>query len=256
MKKDRVQMTKDFFRSYIHNAYKLDDRFVIRDGKKHPLAIICPGGAYSVVCNFIEGIPFATKLNEYGISAINLYYHVKGKAKYPMPLDDLARAVREIGEKAEEYGVDMDHYSIWGSSAGGHLAGCFGTDELGYAKYGLPKPECLVLIYPVITMHKDITNYRSRKYFIGEDASEELESMVSVDEHVTADFPRTFLWCGSEDKSVPPVNCNMMDEALKKNGIDHKFILYPGVEHGVGLADDIAAARWLPEAVAFWQGKE
>ena len=33
------------------NRYALDERFVLRDGKKHPFAVIVPGGAYAVVCS-------------------------------------------------------------------------------------------------------------------------------------------------------------------------------------------------------------
>lgn len=252
MKKDRWNMTLDFFRSFYRNRYKLNDRFVIRDGKKHPLAIICPGGGYKVVCSFIEGRPFAKELNKRGISAVIVYYRVRWRAKYPNPQNDLARAVREVLEHAEEYGVDPEHYSVWGSSAGGHLAACFGTKELGYEHYGLKKPESLVLIYPVITMHRDLAHMGSRGFLLGEDANEEAESRVSVDEHVTKEYPRTFLWCGDADKSVPPDNSRHMDEALTKAGVDHRFILYHGVGHGVGKGDGTVAANWIDEAVDFW----
>ena len=107
---DKKQQIRDNFLA--RNRYALDLRFVLRDGKKHPAAILIPGGAYRAVCSFIEGVPIARKLNEKGISAIILYYRVRRKASYPAPMDDLARAVRECLEKADELGLDMDSYSV------------------------------------------------------------------------------------------------------------------------------------------------
>ena len=78
------------------NQYRLDDRFVLRDGKRHPFAILCPGGAYWMVCSYIEGVPIARKLNKAGYSAFILHYRTKEKALYPAPQDDLAMAVKDM----------------------------------------------------------------------------------------------------------------------------------------------------------------
>lgn len=101
---DKMQSAKDLF--FTKNEYRLDTRFVLNDGQTHPFALLVPGGGYSFVCSFIEGTPVARKLNENGISAFILYYHVKDKARYPMPQKDAARAVREILADADRYHVD------------------------------------------------------------------------------------------------------------------------------------------------------
>ncbi len=243
------QKTKDYLRP---NKYELDDRFIIRDGKKHKCAIICPGGGYSVVCSFVEGVPFAKKLNEIGISAIIVYYRVRKRAAFPNPQDDLARAVKEVHDRAEEYNLDMEGYSVWGSSAGGHLAGSFGSSFMGYKKYNLPKPGAIILIYPVITLESDITHKGTRDNLIGKEASTEDELKYSVYTNVDEYYPDTFVWCGAADKTVPPVNTQLMIEALEKNNIRHKSKVYSGIEHGVGLATDTVAEEWFTEAVNFW----
>jgi len=139
------------------NSYALK-KYLIRDGKKHPIAIICPGGGYNRVCSYVEGLPFAKALNRMGVSAVVVYYRVRERAGFPAPQDDLARAVRQVLANAEAWNLDAAHYSVWGSSAGGHLVGTFGCENIGYRKYGLPKPDTLVLIYPVIIT--PATNYR------------------------------------------------------------------------------------------------
>ena len=161
-------MLKDIYRP---NRYALDDRFVLRDGQTHPFAVICPGGGYSIVCSFIEGTPIARRLNERGISAFIVYYRVRGKARFPQPQDDLARAVEEILSRAEEYRVEKESYSVWGSSAGGHLAASFGTESMGWAKYGLPKPGAIVLSYPVISMVGELPHRETHDNLLGRHAT-------------------------------------------------------------------------------------
>ena len=244
----RPQAKIDFSRP---NEYEVVE-YVIRDGKKHPVAIIAPGGGYSCVCSFVEGKPFAEYLNSKGISAFVVYYRVREFAVYPNPQDDLARAVRYVMSKAEEYNLDMEHYSVWGSSAGGHLAGSFGTDNMGYVKYGLPKPAALVLIYPVVTMGPE-THEGTRECLIGKEPSEEMIAYTSNEKHVSA-YPDTFVWCGDADTCVPPANSKMLNKALDEAGIRHEFVLYPGIEHGVGLGTGQVCEGWIDRAIKFWLG--
>ena len=202
---DKKQPLKDIYR---RNQYKIDDRFVLRDGKTHKCAILCPGGGYTLVCSFIEGTPIARKLNAMDISVFIVYYRVRKKAIYPNPQDDLARAVREISAKADEYHVDMTDYSVWGASAGGHLAGSFGTTVMGYARYQLPKPGAIVLSYPVITLEKDLTHQGTRQNHIGKKADEKTARKYSVQTNVDAAYPPTYIWCGDADGTVSPENTN------------------------------------------------
>lgn len=250
---DRMQAAKDTV--FSPNKYRLDDRFVIRDGKKHPLAIIVPGGGYFLVANFIEGVPIAKKLNQKGISAIIVYYRVRGKAKFPAPIDDLATAVREIMAKAGEYSVETENYSISGASAGGHLAACFGTDNMGYKKYKLPKPGALILSYPVISMTKELTHKGSHDNLIGKNATPEMEKLTSVEEHVHSDYPATYIWCSDDDETVKYENTNVMVAALKKAGIPARCEIFRGVAHGAGPATGTAAEGWIDKAVNFWMAQ-
>lgn len=249
-----AELSKDEKRArdfYHPNDYELVP-YLVDDGKKHPFAIICPGGAYGMVCSYVEGEPFARKLNSMGIHAFVLYYHVRDKALYPAPQEDLARAVREVHERAEQWKLDTRNYSVWGSSAGGHLAASFGTEAMGYPRYNLPKPGALVLIYPVVSMgpqsHPD-----TRMHLLGEAPSAEAVYMASVEKQVTHSYPATFLWCGNGDQLVPPDNSRMLAAALAEHGIPYEYVEYPEVDHGVGLGTGLVCEDWLERAVAFWR---
>ncbi len=247
---DWPQYWKD--RVFAASRYRLDERFVLRDGQPHPFAVICPGGAYRQIASYIEGVPIARRLNEYGFSAFILYYRVRRKARWPAPQEDLARAVGEILSRADQYMLTAENYSVWGFSAGGHLTATFGTDDAGYRRYGLPKPAVIVLSYPVISMKKGLTHRDTHDTLLGADAAEAMEDLTSVEEHVTSAFPPTYLWSGDGDTSVSPGNTRVMASALEAAGVPFRCDIFPGAGHGIGLGKGTSAEGWVDRAVSLW----
>ena len=234
-----IQAAIDFWHP---NRYQLK-KYLINDGKKHPFALICPGGGYSMVCSFVEGLPYARELNKRGYHAFVLYYHVKKKAKYPAVQLDVERAVKEINENAELWKVDTRCWSLWGSSAGGHLAASYCTEP------HVELPAAIVLSYPVITMSDD-THKGSAHYLLGKNPSDELRDKLSVEKNINENYPATYVWWGSNDELVDPVNSKKLIEALQEKGITCRFHEFNGVGHGVGLGKNLS---WFDEAIAFWE---
>lgn len=228
------------------------EKYILKDGKTHPVAILCPGGGYRRVCSFVEGLPFARKLNDMGYSAIVVHYRCGKKHPYPVPQEDLARAIRYVWERKDRWKLDMEGYSLWGSSAGGHLAASFGTGAMGWKRYGLPRPGALILAYPVVTMGEK-AHEGSRNFLLGEDQSAQRIEFTSIEKQITADYPPTFLWCGLEDRSVDPDNSRMLADALREQGVPHVFLPVAGVGHGVGVGEGLACEGWIEKAAAFWK---
>lgn len=230
------------------NGYALKP-YLLNDGRRHPFAVICPGGGYGMVCASGEGRPFAERLNKLGYHAFVVNYSVKEKACYPQPQKDLKRAIEEVFAHADEWMLDTGSWSIWGSSAGGHLVASYCTENRG-----TPKPTAVILCYPVISMGK-YTHQGSRDNLLGKDASEEMLKRLSVELNVTVDYPPTFTWCGTADDCVPPANSEMLCEALGKVSVPCKMEIYEGIGHGAGLAKGTVAEPWFDNAVAFWEGQ-
>ena len=251
MKRSFASHLREFQNTYRRNRYAIKP-YLIKDGKTHPVAIICPGGGYRRVCSFVEGHPFAKKLNAMGYHAIVVFYRVRKQAAFPNPQDDLARAVREVHKKAAQWKLDMESYAVWGSSAGGHLAASFGTDSMGYAKYGLPKPGALVLVYPVVTMGEK-THAGSRNYLLGSRPGREQIDAASVEKQITENYPPTFLWWCSSDTCVDPENSKMLRQALEAHQIPCLCREYPDTEHGVGIGQGLPCEGWFEDAVTFWE---
>lgn len=251
MKRSFASRLEEYFDTNRKNQYQLKP-YLVKDGKVHPVAIIVPGGGYRRVCSFIEGRPYARKLNAMGYHAVVLYYRVKDQARYPAPQEDLARAVRVLCGHAKKWKLDMNGYSVWGSSAGGHLAGSFGTDSMGYGRYDLPKPGALILVYPVVTMGEK-AHAGCRKFHLGADPTPEQVAAASVEQQITPHYPPTFLWWGEQDQDVDPDNSRMLMEALEKHQVPCVCIEYKNTGHGVGIGQGLPCEGWFEKAVAFWE---
>ena len=240
---EKLQAAYDFWRPNRRGIKP----YLLKDGKPHPFAVIVPGGAYGMVCSYVEGLPFAKALNERGYHAIVAYYRVKKQARYPAPQDDLEWAIREVLAHAKEWNLDPGCWSLWGSSAGGHLVASIFTE-----RRNVPKPNVLILIYPVVTLGKG-THAGTRKNLLGENPDPAMIERLSVQNHIPKDFPPTYVWNGTADASVDPQNSRMIEHALQAAGITHRHEEFEGVGHGVGLAKRTNAELWFDHAVQFWE---
>ena len=99
------------------------------------------------------------------------------------------------------------------------------------------------------------THTGSRKNLLGSDPEVALTELTSVEKQITPNYPPTFVWCGNADRTVAPENSRMLAKELEKNGISHRFVEYPGVDHGVGLGIGLACEKWFEESVAFWENQ-
>lgn len=231
------------------NQYELQN-FPIEDGKKHPYVILLAGGAYARVATGSEALPLIPELHEAGFSVFVLYYRVAELAHFPNPQDDLARAVQYTFDNAERLDLDTDHYFILGYSAGGHLTASFGSEAIGWKKYGLKRPTALMLCYPVISLRACLGD-ETPTYHIGENPDEELIHLTSVDEQVTSEYPPVFLWRAAGDVSVGPEHKTLLKEALLKNKVPYEEHEYPLSGHGQGRGLGTACEDWLPTAIQY-----
>lgn len=215
--------------------------------------LIIPGGGYFNVCSYVEGFPIARRCVEKGISAFILQYRTSGWAHYPNPQEDAAQAVKYILKNAQRFGLTGTDYAVCGFSAGGHLAASFGMEALGYARFGVPRPQAVLLGYPVVTMGEK-AHEGSRTLLLGEGADDPaVREQWSVEKQVTGNYPPTFVWNCAADDCVPAENSAMLEAALVGCGVPVHHEIFPGTVHGWGLADGTPAEGWLERAIHFWE---
>ena len=66
------------------------------------------------------------------------------------------------------------------------------------------------------------------------------------------EYPSTFIWRGNNDRSVKPINSDLLVSELEKNNVNYDYYRYSKAAHGVGLGDKTEAQDWPLNAIKFW----
>lgn len=117
----------------------------------------------------------------------------------------------------------------------------------------LPKaewPAFLCLAYPVVTMSHPCVHKRSRRGLLGENHEHNalLCHKLSMEEHVPAHCPPTFLMNCKDDPIVNRHNAELLDSAMTAKGVPHCFVQYNQGGHGFGASDAKGTAECSGES--------
>ncbi|PKI16659.1 alpha/beta hydrolase [Colwellia sp. 12G3] len=217
--------------------------------------LILPGGGYSGVAYDWEGTDYAKWFNSQGVAAFVLKYRMPQaqsvKTSYIAPIQDAQRAMRYIRFNADTFNIDKNKVGVIGSSAGGHLASTLGTHQESYypnqdaIDSENAQPNFMMLIYPVISMKKQITHNGSRNKLLGKGPANELIDKFSNETRVSAMTPPTFIIHSGNDKTVPVENSIRMYQALVQHNVATTMHIYPKGGHGYSLGlSNKAAPNW------------
>ena len=182
-------------------------------------AICNAGGGFVYVGAMQDSFPHALTLSQMGYNAFALIYRPGAQTA----CEDLARAIAFLHKNAEELGIDMTDYSLWGGSAGGRMAawlGTYGTEAFGEQAY--PRPAAVIMQYTGLS-------------------------------EVTGDEPPTYCCVGTSDGIAP---YRVMEERVRRiraNGTDAEIEVFQGLPHGFGLGEGTVAEGWIDRTVAFWE---
>ena len=290
MKIEQFQLFEDR-KDVTLTTYILEDSPEILNGKKRPLILVCPGGAY-MFCSDREAEPIALRFAAMGYHAAVLRYSVysNGENKYaipgktpayeksimPGPMREIGKAILTIREHADEWLVDMDRIVLTGYSAGANNCALYCvywdqpviTEYLGVDKEML-RPAAAVLgygVYDYPAMQKDLdkigdqgritANYGFNLAFFGTEHPDE-ETMVkgSPAFQIHETTPPMFLWSTREDNVVPVRQTVLMANALAENDIPFELHIFERGMHGLALADQATsqAKEQNMSEIAQWQ---
>ena len=182
-------------------------------------AIVNAGGGFMYVAGMHDSFPHALELSKKGYNAFALIYRPGARTA----CEDLARAIAFLHEHADELGIDMSDYSLWGGSAGARMAawlGAYGTSAFGENQY--PKPAAVIMQYTGLS-------------------------------EVTGDEPPTYACVGTSDGIASYRSMERYISRIKNNGTNAKIEVFDGLSHGFGLGQNTVADGWLDRAVMFWE---
>jgi acetyl esterase/lipase len=222
-----------------------------KKGATGQAVIICPGGGYSRLAYDWEGTDIAKLFNAHGIAAFVLKYRLpdslSSSAPDQVPLLDAKQAMQIVRTRAAEWNINPQKIGIMGFSAGGHLAATLST-HFDHST----RPDFSILIYPVISMDKNIAHMGSRNNLIGMHPTEEMIKLYSNELQITAQTPPTFLLHATDDNAVPVENSIRFYQGLQKNKVPVEMHIFPSGGHGFALALGKGALEKWPELLLNW----
>jgi acetyl esterase/lipase len=207
--------------------------------------LLIPGGGYTRVAVGRMPSNIARMFATLGVTAFELLYRLPhdGWAAGPdAPLQDAQRAMRRIRAGAAQWGVDPARVAVIGFSAGGHVAGHLAERAAAptYAAVDAAdslsaRPLAAGMFFPVVSMIPPVAHSVSRRELLGPDLSELRQRAYSLELHVPADMPPTFVCHAADDKVVPPANSLAMFAALQAAHIPSELMIAEKGGHGPPL---------------------
>ncbi|MBA2589287.1 MAG: alpha/beta hydrolase [Alphaproteobacteria bacterium] len=236
--------------------------FVYRPVAPTGLALlVIPGGGYAAEGGDRGGREIAQYFARLGIISFVLRYRLPGegwKNRDSVPLQDAQRAMRLI--RAGEYGAQK--LGVIGFSAGGHLSASLALrhgmtvyDKISGADSIDAKPFIAAHMYPVITMGPG-AHPGSRDKLLGENPTPEAIANWSLEKHVGADTPPSFIALAADDDVVPPMpNGIAFYEKLREAAVPSQLHVFEAGGHGFSLhwAQGKPCGAW-PELFLSWAG--
>ena len=223
------------------------------DGR--PFILVIPGGGFVNVWSLTEGWPIAEQFNRLGYHAFVLSYRLDGdRGLLEKEMEDIARALRFIGENEGRFHVRGDRYITCGFSAGGYLT-CLWNTAKGYPAFDLPRPRASFPIYPVTSLNEGVRYGPSdpaeaiRLY--GCPLAEAAKTEYNVPEHVEG-FPPCAIFVAAEDELVNPENSKLLARALEARQIPCRLEVGPTGGHGFADGSGTCMAGWTERAVRWF----
>lgn len=238
-----------------HERHKLDIDQPPGDGP-FPLVLWVHGGAWEGGSK--EG-GARTFLVPAGYAVASMNYRLSKHAPYPAQIHDVKAAVRFLRANAKKYKIDPDRIGACGASAGGHLVALLGTanDEKDLeGDLGNPGVSSRVRCVLDFFGPTDLTKLSPPKAkanpvtrLIGGDLGDKKALAEQADpiRYATKDDAPFLIVHGDKDNVVPLNQSELLNDALKKAGVEVTLTVVKDAGHGNG----IFTAPLMKEYVAF-----
>lgn len=222
---------------------KLDLYLPDKRTEKMPIVIVVFGGGW--VSGFKQDgfVEPMARIKEYGYAVAVPDYTLALDDCFPRPVKDIQACISWVRKNADRYGLDADHITLCGESAGAHLA----------LEAGLMPSEAEASVQSIIAMYPmtDLDTVDAQAMQCGMEArydspdsvvgifmgcgihDEQIRKEASPVSHLHAGMPDILIQHGTADKMLPYLQSQeFYDEAVKQGLIDKvQLELIPGKEH-------------------------
>ncbi len=182
------------------------------------VAFCCAGGGFAYVGAIHDSFPVAYELSRKGYNTFAIIYRPGAQTA----CEDLSNAIAYVQNHADELGVTLNDYSIWGGSAGARMANWVGTYTTEFFTGEMcPRPSAVITQYTGLN-------------------------------EVTGEEPPTYACVGTRDYIADWRVMSDRIARIKANGTPAEIEVFPGLSHGFGLGTGTVAQGWLDRAAKFW----
>lgn len=269
-----------------HERHTLDLFLPEKGDGPFPLVVWIHGGGWAAGSKAANSA-LGAGLIERGYAVASLNYRLSGHAIFPAQIEDCKAAIRWLRAHAAQYRLDVQHFGVWGSSAGGHLSALVGTSgdvpefDVGENRELSSRVQAVCDYFgPTDFLQMNAHNGPGGR--LDHDAATSPESRLiggpiqdpgnrakvqraNPLTYVTPDDPPFFIVHGDADPLVPHHQSRLLYDALRQAGVPVRFTTVVGGGHGRGfperelhplvreffdrhLKGDASAARW-PDAM-------
>lgn len=186
---------------------------------------------------------------------VSVGYRLTDKGSWPAQIHDCKAAIRWIRANKEKLGIDDSKIGVWGSSAGGHLVSHLGSSgdvkevEGDLGTTGLSsRVACVVDFcgpsdFPNFQMTSGAQNPITKLLGGSPKEKSDVARQASPVTFVTKDDPPFLIVHGTDDRTVPFRQAELLHEAQKQAGVDTTFVKIEGGGHGIGGPEVEARVR-------------
>jgi acetyl esterase/lipase len=237
------------------DANKLDLYLPEKADAPLPLVVFIHGGGWQAGSKDDGGPGLGLLAKDYAFASIN--YRLSQEAKYPAQIEDCKAAIRFLRANAKKYSLDPDHIGVWGASAGGHLVALLGTTgKVKELEGDGPNKDQSSAVQAVVDwfgptdmlqMKAQADAQKDVKFALDADSPDspvgklfggavqdkkDLAEKANPIHFIAKDAAPILIMHGDKDNLVPLAQSKILDEALKKAGVESTLVVLEGSGHG------------------------
>ena len=182
-----------------------------------------------------------------GFFAMSIEYRLVTCTPAPACYQDTLCAIRWVHAHADEYQLDPERIFLTGMSAGGHLVSLAATlGEGPFMKMGGWEDQPIDFRAAIsVSGAYDLLKLDWACGWITPGVPwDQARSLASPIEHVSADSKPMLIFHSDDDRSIPVVQAERMDDTLTQNKVHHQYLHYTDRGH-IQLTEDFVVEESL-----------